>query len=346
MGQEINPQNNHYDHHLNGEGPPLPGGDLPELLVLRPGLLFRVFEQEFLAKFNVLKAFESPLPLEKFLLEHAQSVKAILCEAIVTRITAELLRQLPAVELVVADGTGVNHIDLAECRRRGIAVTNTGDVFSEDTADYGVGLLINVMRKICGGDSFVRGGAWPVNSEFPLGFKLRGKRVGIVGLGNIGTKLAKRLEAFGCKVSYNSRTKKSSVNYDFYPTARDLASHSDILIICCSLTEKTRHIINDDVITALGKDGILINIGRGPIIDEKVLVKHLVEGTLAGAAMDVYENEPRVPPELFGLGNVVLSPHRGAFTEEAFIDAFKIVNGNLDAFFSNTPLITPVSTNE
>lgn len=172
MGQEINPQNNHLHHHLNGGAPPLPGADLPELLVLRPGLLFKVFEQEFLAKFSVLKAFESPLPLEKFLHDHAQSVRAILCEAIVTRITADLLRQLPSLELVVADGTGVNHIDLAECHRRGISVTNTGDVFSEDTADYGVGLLINVMRRLSRADDFVRRRSWPVNGEYPLGLKV------------------------------------------------------------------------------------------------------------------------------------------------------------------------------
>ncbi|KAL1544456.1 glyoxylate/hydroxypyruvate reductase HPR3-like [Salvia divinorum] len=342
MGQEING----FHHLLNGDGPPLPGGDRPDLLVLRPGLLFKVFEQEFLAKFNVLKAFESPLPLDKYLRDHAQSARAILCEAIVTRITADLLLQLPALELVVADGTGVNHIDLAECHRRGISVTNTGDIFSEDTADYGVGLLIDVMRRISRADAFVRRGSWPVTAEFPLGRKVRGKRVGIVGLGNIGTKLARRLEAFGCKVSYNSRTKKQSAPYDFHPTVVDLASQSDILIICCSLTEKTRHIINEEVLNALGKKGILINIGRGPIVDEKTLVKYLVDGKIAGAAMDVYENEPRVPSELFGLDNVVLSPHRGAFTEEAFFDAFKIVMGNLDAFFSNTSLLTPVSTNE
>ncbi|KAL1557771.1 glyoxylate/hydroxypyruvate reductase HPR3-like [Salvia divinorum] len=346
MGKELNPQTNGFHHHLNGDGPPLPGGDLPDLLVLRPGLLYKVFEQEFLAKFNVLKAFESPLPLDKYLLRHAQAARAILCEAIVTRITADLLLQLPALELVVADGTGVNHIDLAACRRRGIAVTNTGDVFSEDTADYGVGLLIGVMRRLTRADAFVRRGAWPAAGEFPLGLKLRGKRVGIVGLGNIGTKLAKRLEAFGCKVSYNSRTKKQSARYDFHPTVVDLASHSDILIVCCSLTEKTRHLINDGVLSALGKSGILVNIGRGPIVDEKTLVSYLVEGKIAGAAMDVYENEPNVPSELFGLDNVVLSPHRGAFTEEAFGDALKIVMGNLDAFFSNSTLITPVSTNE
>ncbi|XP_047937670.1 glyoxylate/hydroxypyruvate reductase HPR3-like [Salvia hispanica] len=338
MGQEINPQTNGFHHHLNG--------DRPDLLVLRPGLLFKVFEQEFLAKFNVLKAFESPLPLDKYLRDHAQSARAILCEAIVTRITADLLLQLPALQLVVADGTGVNHIDLAECHRRGISVTNTGDVFSEDTADYGVGLLIDVLRRISRADAFVRRGSWPLTPEFPVGRKVGGKRVGIVGLGNIGTKLAKRVEAFGCKVSYNSRTKKQSAPYDFYPTVVDLASQSDILIICCSLTDKTRHIINAEVLNALGKNGILINIGRGPIVDEETLVKYLVDAKIAGAAMDVYENEPRVPSELFGLDNVVLSPHRGAFTEEAFFDAFKIVMGNLDAFFANKSLLTPLTTNE
>ncbi|KAG6436384.1 hypothetical protein SASPL_101281 [Salvia splendens] len=339
MGQEINPQTNGFHHHLNGDG----DGDRPDLLVLRPGLLFKVFEQEFLAKFNVLKAFESPLPLDKYLRDHTQSARAILCEAIVTRITADLLLQLPALQLVVADGTGVNHIDLAECHRRGISVTNTGDVFSEDTADYGVGLLIDVLRRISRADAFVRRGSWPLTPEFPVGRKVRGKRVGIVGLGNIGTKLAKRVEAFGCKVSYNSRTKKQSAAYDFYPTVVDLASQSDILIICCSLTEKTRHIINEEV---LGEKGILINIGRGPIVDEETLVNYLVDGKIAGAAIDVYENEPRVPSQLFRLDNLVLSPHRAAFTQEAFFDAFKIVMGNLDAFFSNTSLLTPLNTNE
>lgn len=169
MGQEINPQNNHFHHHLQ---PPLPAADLPDLLVLRPGLLFKLFEQEFLAKFNVLKPYESSLPLEKFLHDYAQSAQAILCEAIVTRITADLLRQLPSVRLVVADGTGVNHIDLAECARRGIAVTNTGDVFAEDTADYGVGLLISVLRKISAADAFVRRGVWAANCDFPLGCKV------------------------------------------------------------------------------------------------------------------------------------------------------------------------------
>lgn len=162
-----------------------------------------------------------------------------------------------------------------------------------------------------------------------------------MGLGNIGSKVAKRLEAFGCKISYNSRSKKPSLPYTFYPTTRELASQSDILVICCPLSEDTWHMINDDVMSALGEKGIIVNVGRGAIVDENALVKHLTARTIAGAALDVFENEPRVPAELLGLDNVVLSPHRGAYTKEAFFDAFQIVTGNLEAFFSNNPLISP-----
>lgn len=172
--------------------------------------------------------------------------------------------------------------------------------------------------------------------------QLGGKQVGIVGLGNIGSKVARRLEAFGCIISYNSRTKKSSVPYSFYPNVCELALNSNILFICCSLTEQTRHLINKDVMTALGKDGIIVNVGRGPIIDESELVKFLVEGEIAGAGLDVFENEPTVPKELFGLDNVVITPHRAAFTQQAFFEAFNVLVANLEAFFSNKPLITPV----
>ncbi|KAH6813544.1 D-isomer specific 2-hydroxyacid dehydrogenase family protein [Perilla frutescens var. frutescens] len=326
--------------------PPLFGEELPQLLIIRPSNLFRAHEDGFSARFNVLRAYESPLSTETFLREHAQSAKAVLCFA-GSPITAELLLHLPSLGLVVTSGTGVNHIDTAACRRRGILVANTADVFSEDTADYAVGLFIDVMRKISGGDRFLRRGFWPLcPDQFPLGFKVGSKRVGIIGLGNIGSKVAKRLQAMGCKISYNSRAKKPSIPYNFFPTPHQLASQSDILVICCPLTEDTRHMIDDDIMTALGETGIIVNIGRGAIVDEKALVKHLAARTIAGAALDVFENEPRVPTELLGLDNVVLSPHRGAYTTEAFSDAFRIVTGNLEAFFSKKTLISPVSTGE
>ncbi|XP_060218706.1 glyoxylate/hydroxypyruvate reductase HPR3-like [Lycium barbarum] len=315
--------------------------ELPELLVINPPPVFIVHQHQFSTKFKLLKAYESPLTTDLFLQTHAQSTKAIICYG-KSPITSNILHLLPSLRLVVTASTGFNHIDLPECRRRGIAVVNTGDVFSEDTADTAVGLLIDVLRKISAGHRFVRAGNWVItNLQYPLGSRLGGKHVGIVGLGNIGLKVAKRLEALGCKISYNSRQKKT-VPYNFYQNVCELALDCNILVICCTLTVETRHMINKDVLKALGKDGILINIARGPIVDEKELVKFLVEGEIAGAGLDVFENEPKVPQELISLDNVVLTPHKAAFTVEAFRDASQIVLANLEAFFSNKPLISPV----
>lgn len=171
---------------------------------------------------------------------------------------------------------------------------------------------------------------------------MAGKRVGIIGLGSIGLRVAKRLEAFGCPISYNSRTKKPSVSYPFYPNVSELAANSDVLIICCALTDQTRHMIDKSVLLALGKEGIIVNVARGAIIDEKELVQSLVRGEIRGAGLDVFENEPHVPAELLSLDNVVLSPHVAVFTEESFQDLAELMIANLEAFFSNEPLITPV----
>lgn len=187
-------------------------------------------------------------------------------------------------------------------------------------------------------------GSGPLKVPIPLvsTFKLSGKRVGIVGLGSIGSEVAKRIEAFGCSISYNSRTKKPSVPYPFYSDVRDLAADSDILIICCALSEETRHLIDGEVLLALGKEGVIINIARGAIIDEKELVQCLLQGEIGGAGLDVFEHEPDVPSELFALENVVMSPHGAAVTYESLEDHREIVKGNLEAFFSNEPLLTPV----
>ncbi|XP_059651505.1 glyoxylate/hydroxypyruvate reductase HPR3-like isoform X1 [Cornus florida] len=314
---------------------------LPQVLILRPPLVFTQFQDEFSKKFHILKAWESPLSTHLFLTTHAQSVKAILCSGH-SAVTDDVLCHLPELRIVVTESAGVNHIDLPECRRRGIAVTNAGAVFSEDVADIAVGLLIDVLRRITSADRFVRGGFWPTVGDYPLGSKLGGKRVGIVGLGSIGSEVAKRLEAFGCIISYNSRKKKPSLSYPYHPNVCDLAANNNVLVICCELNDQTRHMINKEVMSALGKDGVIVNIGRGAIIDEKELVRCLVQGEIGGAGLDVFENEPNVPKELFALDNVVMLPHRAAFTEEAFYDAFQLVMGNLEAFFSNRPLLSPV----
>lgn len=162
--------------------------------------------------------------------------------------------------------------------------------------------------------------------------------MGIVGLGSIGTRVSKRLEAFGCSIAYTSRRMKPNVPFPFHSNIHDLAINSDVLILCCALTEETHHIIDKEVLTALGKEGIVINVGRGALVDEKELVEFLKRGEIGGAGLDVYENEPHVPEELFGLDNVVLSPHLAVLTPESMEALEELFTYNLEAFFSNKPL--------
>ncbi|KAK8578754.1 hypothetical protein V6N13_142024 [Hibiscus sabdariffa] len=300
------------------------------------------FRDHLRSHFHILDPHESPEPYDSFLSRHAHSIRAILPVG-PTQISSELLERLPALELIVATSAGLEHIDLPACRSRGIVVTNASSAFAEDVADCAVGLLIDVLRRISAADRFVRGRIWPVEKEYPLGFKLGGKRVGIVGMGSIGSEVAKRLSAFGCTIAYTSRNKKESVPFLFYTNVRDLAANSGVLILCCPLTEETYHIVNKDVMAALGKEGVIINVGRGSLVDEKELVQCLVQGEIGGAGLDVYENEPNVPKELFGLDNVVLSPHRAVMTPESFEALFQLIVGNLKAFFSNKPLVSVVS---
>lgn len=173
-------------------------------------------------------------------------------------------------------------------------------------------------------------------------FQLAGKKVGIVGLGKIGLEVAKRLEAFGCTILYNSRNKKPFVSYPFYSSVVELASNSNVLVLCCDLNDQTKHIINREAMLALGKEGIIVNVGRGSLIDERELLKCLMEGEIRGAGLDVFENEPQVPKEFFSLDNVVLSPHAAMLTFESLIGISQLMERNLQAFFSNKPLLTPV----
>ncbi|KAL3738696.1 hypothetical protein ACJRO7_020126 [Eucalyptus globulus] len=331
--------------HLQNDGapPPLHRRPPPCVLLLRHPTQFSVHNRPLPDTFRFLKPWESPLPLDDFLSSSAdaRTAEAILTSGM-TPVTADTLRRLPGVRLVVTTSVGLNHIDVAECRRRGIAIANAGDAYSEDVADLAVGLLIDVLRKVSAGDRYVRRGSWSGEGEFELGSKLGGKRVGIVGLGRIGLKVAKRLEAFGCAISYNSRKTKSNVSYPFYSNVCELATNCNALIICCDLNEQTHHMITREVLLALGKEGVVVNIGRGSIIDEKEMVQLLVQGELGGSGLDVFENEPNVPEELLALDNVVLSPHTAVFTPESFSDLCDLVIENLEAFFSNKPLLSPV----
>ncbi|KAK4397344.1 Glyoxylate/hydroxypyruvate reductase HPR3 [Sesamum angolense] len=311
----------------------------PEIIVLGPPSVFKLYYKQFSSRFRVLRPWESPLSLPRFLTAEAQNTQAALISDGI-RLTSAVLHHLPSLRLVVATSAGINHIDLVECRRRGIAVANAASIFSADVADLAVGLLLDVLRRISAGNRFVKGGLWPMQEAYPLGFKLGGKKVGIVGLGSIGLYVAKRLEAFGCAISYSSRKEKPSVSYAFCPDICKLAANSDILVICCALTEQTHHMISREVLLALGKEGVLVNIARGAVVDEKELVSCLQSEEIGGAGLDVFENEPSVPKELHELNNVVMSPHCAVFTEESMRDLYELMCANLEAFFSNKPLLS------
>lgn len=304
------------------------------LLVHRYPRFGKTYVPKLKALYRVFDPLNEPDPSH---LSLSGSVRVMLCVG-PTTVTSETLDKYVNLECIVGTSAGFDHIDLAECRRRGIRVTSAGDSFSDDVADFAVGLFIDVLRRVSAANRFVRAGCWPVEGALPLGSKVGGKRVGIVGLGSIGSRVGKRLEAFGCSIAYTSKRKKPNVSFPFHSNIHDLAMNSDILILCCSLTKETHHIVGKEVLTALGKEGIVINVGRGAVIDEKELVQFLTRGEIGGAGLDVYENEPHVPEELFGLDNVVMSPHNAVMTPESFQELEEHFMYNLEAFFSNKPL--------
>ncbi|CAL5034085.1 unnamed protein product [Urochloa decumbens] len=314
-------------------------------------LLFRrrldaAFDAALRQRYRVLDFFASGEPLQDFLAGAAALPDppraAVVVGGFAARVDAAFLDAAPSLAFVFSTGAGVDHIDLRECARRGVAVANSGTVYSADVADHAVGMLIDVLRRVSAAERFVRSGLWPAQGEYPLGSKLGGKRVGIIGLGNIGSLIAKRLEAFGCVIYYYSRKQKDPVSYKYFSSVHDLAAESDVLVVACALNKDTQHIVNKDVIEALGKDGIIINIGRGANIDEVELVRALKEGRIAGAGLDVFENEPKVPAELFSMDNVVMTNHVAVFTSESRSDLRDHTIANLEAFFSGKPLLTLV----
>ncbi|KAK1312650.1 Hydroxyphenylpyruvate reductase [Acorus calamus] len=297
-------------------------------------------EEELDKRFKLFRLWESPNKKD-FLRSNSASIRAVVGNANVGA-DAETIDALPRLEIVSSFSVGLDKVDLKKCRERGVRVTNTPDVLTEDVADIAIGLALAVMRRIPQADGYVRAGNWKARGDFRLTTRFSGKTVGIVGLGRIGMSIAKRAAAFGCPISYYSRTEKPETNFKYHPNIIELASNCDVLVVACPLTEETRHIVNRDVMDALGPKGVLVNIGRGPHVDEPELVKALVEGRLGGAGLDVYEQEPHVPEELFGLENVVLLPHVGSGTLETRKVMADLVLGNLEAHVQNKPLLTPV----
>ncbi|KAI4968696.1 hypothetical protein ZWY2020_046026 [Hordeum vulgare] len=324
-------------------------GGRPSVLYLRRA--DDVLAAALRARYSVHSLYDSGAPLPAFLAAAAAARgpgepprAAVVFGGGAIQVDTAFLDAAPCLRCVVTTAAGMDHIDLAECARRGVAVAGAGETFSVDVADHAVGLLVDVLRRVSAADRFVRRGLWPARGDYPLGSKLSGKRVGIIGLGSIGTLIARRLEAFGCTVSYHSRRAKDSatISYKYFPSVINLALESDVLVVACALNEQTKHIVNKEVLEALGKDGVIVNIARGRNVDEAALIGALKGGGIAGAGLDVFEMEPEVPAELLSMDNVVLTAHKAAFTVESASDLSDLMIGNLEAFFQGKPLLTPV----
>ncbi|MFO1057088.1 MAG: 2-hydroxyacid dehydrogenase [Dongiaceae bacterium] len=254
---------------------------------------------------------------------------------------AALIAQLPALEIISCYGVGVDAIDLPAARARGIAVTNTPDVLTDDVADLALALLLATSRRICAADRHVREGRW-LKGDMPLTRKFSGSRVGIVGLGRIGQAIARRCAAFDCRIAWHGPRPKPDAPYPHVASAVDLARDSDFLVLACPGGAATRGLVNAAVLDALGPEGVLINISRGSVVDEPALVAALLEKRLGGAGLDVFVDEPRVPPALLDLENVVLLPHVASATVETRGKMGDLVIGNLANHFAGKPLITQV----
>jgi hydroxypyruvate reductase len=254
---------------------------------------------------------------------------------------AKLIAALPALEIIACYGVGVDAIDLAAARARGIVVTNTPDVLTDDVADLGVALLLAASRRICQGDCHVRSGAW-LKGDMALTRKFTGSKVGILGLGRIGQAIARRCAAFDCEIAWHGPHAKPNVPWRFVPSLVDLATESDFLVLSCPGGAATRNLVDRRVLDALGPQGILVNVSRGSVVDEAAVVAALAEGRLGGAALDVFVDEPRVPPALFAMDNVVLLPHVASATVETRGAMGDLVINNLRNHFAGKSVITPV----
>ena len=258
-----------------------------------------------------------------------------------SKVSRDMLAQLPALEIISVFGVGYDGIDVAAARERGIAVTNTPDVLNDEVADLALGLVLAVARRIAQADRYVREGKWS-GGPMPLARKVSGARLGIVGLGRIGKAIAKRAEAFGMSIAYTARSEKADSGFRFFPTAEALAAEVDFLVVITPGGAGTRKLIDAKVLRALGPDGYLVNVARGSVVDEAALVEALTSGTIAGAGLDVFENEPNVPAPLLALDNVVLTPHVGSATWQTRRAMADLAFGNLEAHFAGRPLLSPV----
>ena len=255
------------------------------------------------------------------------------------RVDRNLLAMFPNVKMISIFGVGYDGIDVAAVQDRGIQVTHTPDVLTDDVADLAMGLILSMGRRIPHSDKFVRNGDW-VSEPFTMTHKVTGTRLGVVGLGRIGQAIAKRAAAFDMTIAYTGRRAKTNAPFRYHATVSELAANSDYLVVAVPGGNETKNMINAQVLKSLGPKGILINIARGSVIDQTALIQALKDKSIAGAGLDVFWDEPNIDPQFFKLHNVVLTPHNGSNTHETRRAMADLALANLKAFFDERPLLT------
>lgn len=312
-----------------------PAAAKPELIVLIPFL--KPWHDELGAEFAI--HFPAAAEHLAYARAHGAAIRGVITNG-TTGTSAELIAALPKLEIIAAFSSGYEGVDLVAARTRGIAVTNAIGANAASVADFAIGMMLAIVRDLRNRDLATRAGRW--NDIRGLTPTLTGKRLGLIGLGSVGRTIAKRAAAFEMPIAYTQPRRIADAPYPWYPTPRELAAASDYLVVACPGGAATRHLVTAAVLDALGPTGTLINIARGSVVDTAALIDALRGKRIAAAGLDVYEDEPAIPRELFGLDNVLLAPHIAGFTQEAFRNAFELVRDNLRAHFAGAPLVTPV----
>jgi hydroxypyruvate reductase len=306
----------------------------PEVLLVKP--IYAPVQAQLESEYELRRLWQAG-DRAKYLHEACGAVRAVIPVGI-EGISREDLDALPKLELVACYGRSrESTIDLEAAAKRGIPVTHTPDHITDAVGELAAGMVVALMRRICESDRFVRAGRWPTSAPV-AGRTLIGKTCGIVGLGSIGRETAKRLEAFGMSIRYHGRRQQDGVAYPHHADVVGLAEASDCLVVSCPLTPETRGLIDARVLAALGPEGFLVNVARGPIVDETALIEALQARRIAGAALDVFWSEPQVPAELAVMDNVVVLPHIGTTTVEIREDRGRMLLANLRAHFDGKPV--------
>lgn len=311
----------------------------PEILLLVP--LFAPTLAELEHEYTVHKLWTAKDP-DALMKQVAGSVSAVVTTGL-AGFSRRHVEGLPALKLIACFGNphGTSAEDKTAAAARGVVVTNTPDEITTTVAELAVGLMIAVMRRIAEGDRFVRAGKW-LAAPPPPGRGLEGKTCGIVGLGRIGREIARRAEIFGMTVRYHGPRAKADVAWPYHADLEELARRADCLVAMCPLTPQTRGLVDARVLAALGPEGFFINMARGPVADQQALIAALKEKRIAGAGLDVFWDEPRVPEELVTMENVVLTPHLGSTTREIREERGKKMLANLRAYFAGKPVLNPI----